>query len=142
MSTVHASATATTPTTNTVRTGREKGTQIACSDCGRRNDCNCLSELRLLDLIAPLARQLVEHNLAECSFIDIEVVERLALLLDRNDQREREVAAQWADENDREARDLIDDVVNTWGREPDFRRDVAGIAQLRRVPVERVKALV
>jgi hypothetical protein len=115
--------------------------KVACAECKRVNDCDCLSQLRLIDLIAPLVRRVLGHLATDGSVIDDEVCEQLALLADRNDQRERENEAQWS--NDDEAdRDLIEDVVGSWGYEPTFRRDVEGIAQSRKVPVEHVRALV
>ena len=113
-----------------------------CAECGRRNDCACLDQLRLIDLMAPLVRQVLDHLTTDGGVLDDEVIERLALLADRNEQREREHAAQWADGNGEAERDLIDDVVGSWGYIPSFRRDVQGIAQMRQVPVERVRALV
>jgi hypothetical protein len=106
------------------------------------NDCDCLSQLRLLDLMAPLVRQVLVHLATDGSFLDDEVCDRLTLLVDRNDQREREHDAQWNDENSQADRDLIEDVVGPWNNRPSFRRDVEGIAALRKVPMGHVRALV
>lgn len=140
MNTVHGKTTSTTSSTNTGHVGRMKPTQIACAECKRTNDCDCLSQLRLLDLMAPLVRQVVEHLPTGPALIDGQVIEHLAMLIDRNDQRERELAA--LDRHDRSARDLIADVLGSWGYEPSFRRDPVGIATKRKVPVDRVRALV
>jgi hypothetical protein len=143
MSTVHAKATVTTNSRNTVCSSRMKSRprpRFQCAECKLVNDCDCLSQLRLIDLLAPLVRQLLEHLATDGSVVDDEVCERLTLLIDRNDQREREVNALYHND-DQADRDLIDDVVGPWGYEPSFRRDAEGIAQLRKVPVEHVRGL-
>lgn len=123
-------------------TASETRPKLSCAECGLTNDCRCLDQLELLDQMVPVVRQVLEHLATDGSFLDIEIEERLALLVDRNDQREREVEAQWSDENDQEDRDLIEEVVGCWGNKPTFRRDVEGIAKLRKVPVERLRALI
>jgi hypothetical protein len=115
-----------------------------CAECELVNDCDCLDTTRILDLMAPLVRQVVDHLQADGSVLDYEVIERLALLVDRDDQRVREWEA-WPDLGDAEDqkcdRALIEDLVGPWGYETPFRRTPEGIAARRKVPVERVRAL-
>lgn len=147
MHTVHVCSTETTPATNTVREGRKNPQpprEVRCAECELVNDCDCLSQFRLLDLMAPLLRQVVNHLETDGSILDYEVIERLALLADRNDQRVREWNA-WPELGDAEDmkcdRVIIEDLVAPWGYEPPHLRTPAGIAALRKVTVERVQAL-
>jgi hypothetical protein len=129
----------------TTVTASETRPKIACAECQRINDCDCLSQLRLLDLLAPPVRQLLDHVLTDGSVMGDEVTDQIALLLDRDDQRKRENAAipEYGDPEDaRSDQGLVEDVIGSWGYEPSFRRDAEGIAALRKVPVEHVRALV
>jgi hypothetical protein len=118
--------------------------KFACAECELVNDCNCLDTTFLIDLMAPLLRQVVEHLQADGSVLDYEVIERLALLVDRNDQRVREWEA-WPDLGDAEDlkcdRVIIEDLVAPWGYEPSHLRTPEGIAARRKVPVEHVRGL-
>jgi hypothetical protein len=147
MSTVNAQRTNPTFSRNTVRSSRKNPRprpRFQCAECKLVNDCDCLDANRLVDLIAPLLRQVLSHLATDGSFIDGEVCERLALLADRNDQREREQAA-WPELGDAEDlkcdRVLVEDLVGPWGYEPSHLRTPEGIAALRKVPVEHVRGL-
>jgi hypothetical protein len=119
--------------------------KFQCAECELVNDCDCLSRLRLLDLIAPILRTVLEHIATDGSFLDKGICERLALLLDRHDQIEREIEAMpaWGgDPGDGGAdRNLIDDLIGPWGYEQSYLRTPEGIGALRKVPAQHVRAL-
>jgi hypothetical protein len=107
------------------------------------NDCDCLDAMRVLDLLAPLVRQLLGVIAQRGSTIE-DVTDQITLLLDRNDQRECEIEAMpdLGDAEDLKCdRVIVEDLVAPWGYPPSFSRTVEGVAHLRKVPVERVRAL-
>ncbi len=147
MSTVHATATVSTSRTTTVRSRRKKSPArplFRCAECKLINDCDCLDTTRILDHLAPLLRQVIDHLQTDGSFLDNEVCERLELLCDRKEQREREWIAmpELGDAEDAKCDSaILECLIGPWGYGQSYLRTPDGVAALRKVPVERVRAL-
>lgn len=147
MNTVHSNATRTTSRRNAVRSRRKNPRtrpRLRCAECKLVNDCDCLDTTRILGHLAPLLRQVIDHLQTDGSCLDDEVCERLELLCDRRDQREREWIAmpELGDAEDLKCDHVIvEDLVGHWGYEPSHLRTPEGIAAMRNVPVEHVRAL-
>jgi hypothetical protein len=141
MPTVPASPSSPTLRTRAVPIGRKKHRGYLCSGCGNRNNCVCLSELRILAATMPLVKELLVGT------TDLprrrQLRAQLTDLAARYDQSQREIAAIWGGRGAlvEPERDLLEDLVTDWGYEPGWLRSVEAVADRRKVPVAHVRAV-